>query len=100
MARPVDCGSKTTGGAKWRSIGSSRSFFGTWIWLECLPPSWSSPCPTEPLSHSLPRAVVLNKPVISVNITTYCHALRHRGIDDKIQDWTAAYARVRKKKVE
>jgi maleate isomerase len=30
----------------------------------------------------------LNKPVISVNIATYWHALRHGGIDDKIQDWT------------
>ena len=30
----------------------------------------------------------LKKPVISVNIATYWHALRHGGIDDKIQDWT------------
>ena len=30
----------------------------------------------------------LNKPVISVNIATYWHALRHGGIDDKVQDCT------------
>ena len=30
----------------------------------------------------------LNKPVISVNIATYWHALRHGGIDDKVQNWT------------
>ncbi len=30
----------------------------------------------------------LGNPVISVNIATYWHALRHSGIDDKVQGWT------------